>query len=1664
MRVFPLEPRQEKRIILSYTQKLEVLHGLARYHFPAGHSLGRVRSWSFHARVKGGAGWVWRSDSHALGAAPSRGDLLLDAARRNVRLNRDLVLELSAGKSSEALKEAVRFSSAELDGERYLMLRYRPVLAVTPRRRRRDWVVLFETAGERTPLLARTQIEIIRALLANAGPGDKFTVIAAGTRPLPVTSRLLPVTPKNVRTALARLEQIHLIGALSFRDALVAARPFCKAAQNPWLVHVGSGVVGMGERRAHVLARRLPDRARYLGIGVGKRWGQHLMRVLAERSDGYTTQINPNEPIAWRAFDLMAALNAPRLLNVKVVDPAGRAVFLNHANALAQGEELCAVARLGAKDRAWPRSVTVNGRLNGRPFRRALPVTAVVPGAGYLPRTWARLEIDRLLADSPLTNRRRIVALSKAMYVMSPFTSLLVLENDAMYKQFKVDRGRKDHWAMYPCPQKIEGGEPRSTISRGRKPSTEEVLRTILVRRPPRILHWPWQARTQAPGRGETAFDIYAVAPVPTHPESPLDPLGEDLSNQGSLILRQGSGGTLDIQEQVQDRVQDRVPDPDTLRQIRRLQNKLAEAVDTPEMKDKVTLQDALDYLSTRYHLTILIDLQAFRDEARDDEPGEVETTPVHLSPLVQVSLGTVLRLLLSQVPGGADYLLRRDFVEVTTPRIVEAEKRELVHSLLGDFGSVFRGGQFNTPDGLILFDLDLGGGHRWQPGRGWKYSPATTRRLRNGIPSLPALPALSRGRSSGDWVGDLWGDRPGIGRLEELEAEPLSLSHPTGPRTLEEFAETLREENDPPVRALLYGRPTFSGQEGVFRDLTAYAPGLNTTRADIRAVLEAEAEPGPSAKLGRIDPAARALISRSRAAGWQAVSIPAARSRRSTAGPFTVTCDGGGRFVYDRTLATGLRERVVCDGQTLWHLYPDLGLGARRSLSRFHLLDFAALVPWVLAAPGDLARGADLRRVGSRTVAIIPHGPSLVSGPDGKPVAGARVHLIFAADGLLTERRVVHRSGRTLFREQYSGGMVRRFDARGKEIFSRRLVVSPANQPELQPDTKNLVVLPFPLRTREHVVRSHRIKDEKQVAKLPEKPALALLAAYFGGGKENSVRELFRQRFHGRGRRHLGLYTLLAANGINLGPGVPIPHFRRFQARLRRLLAPAALGFGGPLSGLRTTPEEPVEYVLNAHPREPLARYLAVIHNPRLERVISLGGSGNPWHGFLERLLECRALYNRRHLEVSRAEVDAVLRRVRQGARDALAWAELSLLIARRGLDPGDRRAITEAFGLFAEVRGLGYAARYERARGLLLRGRRSEAKAGFLRLYAETLWKGELPRIDFRFPPALQRRGRSRQGQQDGWSELVRETAAGLLRQKRRGAVVTLAWQCWQLGDQPCARRLLGTALKGIAGRPERFRVSLAALEFLWRTHQFARADRLLESLLADRRLAGRSTLWRLGAALSERRRMPARALSRFERALELEARHLPEVIDREAVRSDYGALLAHYRQLTDGYALVEAKPPRALLTKVVWAADRWRALDPGHPIVCPLAAQILYKLRARELAWEYLNTPVAVFPPDAESWLELARALGREGDFDLADRAYRQAFGAEPDNARILWERAQNLERNHRDGDARRVYRRLAQGRWKPRFRWLQEEARRRIGDERKNETVAKKLGCS
>jgi len=1555
MRVFPLEARREKRLVLSYTQRLPADYGRMSYRFPAGHNLEVVRDWSFHARVVGGAHLAAASPSHPdMSVARQGNDLILAAAAREVAINRDVVLQLAD--AGPATTEVARFSGAEHDGNRYLMLRYRPQLEARSDKSPdgRDWVFLFESSGDRDPLLARTQIEIVRALLGNAEHNDTFAILAAGTNVRAFAPEARPVTPEYVKAGLDFLDGVHLIGALDLGHALDEAGSYLKKAKNPYLVHVGSGVAAMGERRDDVLAKRLPAGTRYVGVGVGRRWNRNLMKMAAERSGGYVTQINPDEPLSWRGFELHAALTMPRLLDVKVTDNAGRQ-WLTFAGSITAGEEICAALRLDDEAQPRPGSVMVTGSLDGQPFERVVPVRDVAAGAGYLPRTWARLEIERLLAEDAAKNRAQIVELSKAMYVMTPFTSLLVLENEAMYREHKVDRGRKDHWAMYPCPDKIDvvyEPDPDSPPGVGtpgdQKPNEQQVLQTILVRIPPRCLNWPG-APGGPGGPVVTALQLYSGAFAV--PETRLSRLGL---------------GERDLTEDLSDTV---------------MGGDLA-----------VPLNYSVDRLAERFHVPVQLPPSAFRSVIK---MGGKSRRPESWAQSVQ------------PVAGRASGWGWNEAVDGTPLALEDAPPVVMMDGSIRSIGFSADGRRLVTASGS-------------EAARLWDVPSGQTQRVR--VPPF-ATEALERKYLMAPPDRRLMLLMNQSENLRQIDYEMERFWMVDQPSHL-----TPERVHGGDGQPQLYSRPSFTGDQRVFTDLVSYAPGMNTSAADIRAVLEAEAAPRLAEQPGHIDPAARKLIDRARAAGWQTLTFA------GKDGPpiLAISFDGAGRYTYERTLPCGLKERVVCDGNTLLHLYPDLGIGARRTVSRFHHADFAALIPWLVPPAEDLAHGTDVAAVDEHTVVIRPRGATTANGADGKPAAYAAIHLLFGDDGRLAERRVVVMpEGKTLARLTYgTDGTIRRLDGEGKELAALKRTLRPAPAPDLVPDISALVVLPLPLRSRDVVYRKLALDPNKPLEMeengchmyLEDGPARELFAADYAAQNTANARIVYQDCFPRSDARTAGFHVLLAACGDSVSSSSDLRALRVQKPRDPLLLYLSLLD----LPAYRTwQPRLALDLAGGLCQGHPFLGTLAGFRDQWMVWLVwnnvdaSLPGAG--W--LRERQL--------RGLEFVRAHKDS-----------PFGWALLGLLHDQTASsDQRFQRELAEGCALYADHPALGYAARYERARALLRGGRRDEARAQFQAMFQQAVKAGVLPAVDATFREALQ--GETRDA--DLWTDMMRQTAATFCQGHRRPAVVALAWQCWQVGDQPLASNLLAAALDG-GDDDERLLTSLSAINFLTQTGQHSDADARLRPLLDNKDLARQPGLWRLAGGIADARGLTARSIECLERALPLEYQDLPDVIPLEAVRRDYGRLLDHYASLAQAVTALKLDPPRDLLAKTVRAADCWRALDRDESArPCEAAAAILRALGAGDLAWEYLTTPIGQRPNESGPWLGLAQTLNREGAFALADRAYVAAAEAEPTNAQILWDRAQSLRQNGQQAEAQKVLRQIVDGDWQPRFAWIRSQAK-------------------
>ncbi len=1599
MRVFPLEPREEKRIVISYVQRLETLYGETRYRFPSGHTLGLTRDWSFKAHVAGGANAAWSCPSHELSANVADGALDLSARRRGDTLGDDVVLRLRGAPTADG---DAQFRSAVHEGQRYLMLRTRPELPTTGERARRDWVFLFESAGNRTPIVARVQADVVRTMLAHAEAGDTFTVVTAGTRTRALSDNLIDVTPANVEAALDFLERSHLIGALDLARGLRHVRRLTARAENPYVVHVGSGVSTLGERDPGELAKMFDEDATYVGVAVGRQWSRTFMKAAAARTGGFFTQINPDEPVTWRTFDLVSTLGTPRLLDVRVVDDAEQATFLSFSDAVAHGEEIAAVTRV-ADGAELPDSVTVAGTLDGESWSRTYRVEDVEDGAGYLPRQWARLEIDRLVTADAAGNRDAIVTLSKDSYVMSPFTSLLVLENEAMYEQFKVDRGRKDHWALYPAPDRIpvvkeplEGHAPQAPD--GKPAEIDDVLRTIVVRLPVQLTYsgnTQWQWAYQHQGQSLSVWDALNT-PVRT-------PWG--LASYGWST----------------ETYSDRSPPSGSASASERLN-----AVEAfKESRGSSRWGDwgggwRQPVADGSFRLRFDVDGRRFQG-------GRLRNGPFGIP--------------VSGPMGGGNFAWRFG-APISFARPSDASGSMWPGDDGSGGGLAGRFSNFLASGPYVMSGSGGGGGARLAGANLWlrsyRYGSGGGAGGGHGTAGIAGGHAIVRTRlaeplvssylsAPGGWFGnsDVGGqfllpagseedsDSPRFGYGYSLLGGFGSLSADQdmeGLGYIGGFVQNLHWGQQPP--GLMYQRPYMSNSLQYYGDLTQFAPGLQTTGADIERVIADEAD-GVLPERGEVHDAARRLIERSRRTGWVRVSVPDRRWRPR----YEALVDGSGRLRIDRRLPCGLRELVVADGSTLRHLYAEIGLGAVRPMSHHYEGLAAAFAPWIVPEADVLALGANVNIVDERTVEIVPVDDDSL-----------RIHLVFGVDGRLTERRFVDgESGKTLgtVRIVFEDDQVHLVFVRddGKEIEGASYAVAEAAEPSLAPDTSELVVLPMPYRTPEHVQAKHGLgsKPKQDPRSWTEGEALEFVAANFGrnywGYLQNWVR-----RYATTGDTRLGFYTLMLASGHRWNPEDDQSYG----------------GFENVTLKVDPRPD---------HPDSALAHFVARQATRQAYEDLSLPtsvqGDGfvtefSEFTNMCARWTSGRAHNNQKNRLTEKARL---FERVETMRDPNMAWGAMSLLWTYAGLQADEQQKVATLVEAFNDVPQFAFHARYEHATALQATGKaedRAEATRLFRELHTDAIAAGVMIPIDGNFAAGW------RSHERETFVAWWKEVAANLIGAGNRPAVVHMALQTHWIGDPALAEEIVELALRDLPDM-HRVAVTLAAVQYYWHAGSMTRARTLVDRLLEDDRYAEVASIWTLASALADREGATARAVLCQERALDLQFAELPDVVDLNLVRQQYGSLLARFQQLATAVDALGANVDQAVIARVVRSADRWRALDPDPSAACQLAASILSRLGDDDLAWDYLTTPLGAKPNEGAPWHALATQLVGEGRHELADRAYATAFEIEPTNAQFLWDRAQALRNRGEKRAARDVYRVLAEGEWQPRFSGLKANAK-------------------
>jgi hypothetical protein len=450
LRVFPVPARQSRRVLIAYDEALPKLAGKRGYSLPLTHGPGAppIDQVAIEVRLAG-------VDPERLELAPNSAATI--AYDRRARLT------------------SVRWSARDWTASEDFFVRYgepdaAPRLLVhglgghgSARKGSGFFALRVRAASdERTALPASA-----RAIVIDRSHGQHGQALATAKRLAGETLRSLPVgsefvlfacdsacssfpasgvsraTPSSLAAAARFIEGLEAAGASDVVASLAAGLERVGERRRPQVVYIGSARATAGTLDARKVAELLRTRAHadvdLRLVGIGRDVDLPALEHIA-RSAPATLALYP------LAFDHDAfveetrrALFAPVVRDVKLeFSGAVSDVHSLTLPNLSAGDEALVLGRiatpLGAR-------ATLSGTLDGHAFRaeQTFDVAAQESGSrAIVPRLWAEAQL-RALETNP-NARDEVVRLSKRYHVMSQHTSLLVLENEAMFRDHDVER------------------------------------------------------------------------------------------------------------------------------------------------------------------------------------------------------------------------------------------------------------------------------------------------------------------------------------------------------------------------------------------------------------------------------------------------------------------------------------------------------------------------------------------------------------------------------------------------------------------------------------------------------------------------------------------------------------------------------------------------------------------------------------------------------------------------------------------------------------------------------------------------------------------------------------------------------------------------------------------------------------------------------------------------------------------------------------------------------------------------------------------------------------------------------------------------------------------------------------------------------------------------
>ena len=474
LKIFPMPAKGTRRVVLAYDEALSTNGGEARWAYPL--SLGegrenRVASLSIAVDVEGG-GTDIGVPGRALGATIDERGAHVAYEAKDVSEASDFVVTWRE-KTPAAVETAAyvpswgaptgmgleRLAKAMGDGS-WVAVRLTaglPPGAEPPAFVQKDRVLVVDRSFSQSRETLDGAMRVAIGLARSLDPDERFAVLAcdAGCEAYPPTG-LAAATEASFEALEKWAKATTPGGSSDVAGALLAAASRVEPNGRAQVVYLGDGAATSGELSATTIATRTQralstKKVDLRLVGAGVTVDAAALEALGGALSATVEPLTTGASLDARIEALASDLRRPVIHGAKVTLPASiTEVYPATLPALRLGQQVLLVGKLA---RPEGDAVTLTGELDGKPYSfSAKPVWGDGPMAQtpLVPRLWASRRIDALRTSGDAAAAKEIVDLSQRFHVLTPLTSLLVLENDAMFAEMGIARTVPRTAAMQP--------------------------------------------------------------------------------------------------------------------------------------------------------------------------------------------------------------------------------------------------------------------------------------------------------------------------------------------------------------------------------------------------------------------------------------------------------------------------------------------------------------------------------------------------------------------------------------------------------------------------------------------------------------------------------------------------------------------------------------------------------------------------------------------------------------------------------------------------------------------------------------------------------------------------------------------------------------------------------------------------------------------------------------------------------------------------------------------------------------------------------------------------------------------------------------------------------------------------------------------------------------